>query len=77
MHRRGAACRSRLTRCLQAACARLAPFAHAHLPCLLPLQLKTAAMGAMAIVYQAAHFVGLAAATLLVYLLYGEIRPEQ
>lgn len=36
-------------------------------------QLKGAAAGAMAIAYQAAHFVGLAAATLLVYLMYGTI----
>lgn len=40
-------------------------------PC---LQLKGAAAGVMALSYQVAHVVGLAAATLLVYLLFGEIR---
>ncbi|KAL4457583.1 hypothetical protein ABPG75_012448 [Micractinium tetrahymenae] len=42
-------------------------------PRLVPPQLKGAAAGAMAIAYQAAHFVGLSVATLLVYLMYGTI----
>ncbi|KAL4440645.1 hypothetical protein ABPG77_000354 [Micractinium sp. CCAP 211/92] len=42
-------------------------------PRLVPPQLKGAAAGAMAIAYQVAHFVGLAAATLLVYLMFGHI----
>jgi hypothetical protein len=40
------------------------------------LQLKGAAAGMMAIAYQVAHFVGLATATLVCWLMFGSIGLE-
>jgi hypothetical protein len=45
-------------------------------PRLAPAHLKSNAAGMMALAYQMAHFVGLACATLLVFLLYGKIGVE-
>ncbi|KAI7843994.1 hypothetical protein COHA_002532 [Chlorella ohadii] len=45
-------------------------------PRLAPAHLKSNAAGMMALAYQVAHFVGLACATLLVFLLYGKIGVE-
>lgn len=66
--------------CLQTLCK--SSFAAAEIrapPCTPPRpppQLKGSAAGVMAIAYQVAHFLGLALATLLVYLLYGKIGVE-